>query len=79
MHTITSCVFSLISVGVQHSTKNPTMGSSTTIFDFSGIDLGFHKKKFHGIVSRRKPTERETQFLVRSREMGCIAKENSLG
>ena len=55
------------------------MGSYTTIFDFSGTDLGFRNKKFHGIVSRRKPTECETQFLVRSREMGCIAKENSLG
>ena len=29
------------------------MGSSTTIFDFSGTDLVFRKKKFHGIVPQR--------------------------
>ena len=29
--------------------------SQGMIFDFSGIDLGFRKKKFHGIVPRYSP------------------------
>ena len=42
MRTITSCVFSLISVGVQHSTKNPTMGSTPPIVDYNETVGVFH-------------------------------------